>query len=466
MSDRRLLYSILCFLLIFPLLFPPQTANAFSVGEEKELGEKLLSVVRQQFTLLDDPDISQYINTLGDEIVKETGPQFFNFHFFVINNKEFNAFAAPSGLIFVHSGLIETMDNEDELYGVLAHEVGHVVSRHIARRMEKDKKMSIGTAALVLAGIAIGAGPLGEALITGSLAASESMNLHFSRQDEEEADRLAYGWMKEDNRDPQEMVSMLQKMVRISKYRLGNIPPYLLTHPEPERRVGYVQDLLYIDKGKHYPKHSEFAFQRFKARILSLCKDPLTLQARYLKQKKDGENGVFADYGLSLAYLNTAQYEKAIEAMGRVIAKNPEEALLLTDEGVIYYQMGDMDKALAYFQQARSMDKDDLYTVFNLARTYEQTGKNLEAVSLYEMLIDRQPDYAKAYMQLGQLKAKQKKENEAYYNLGQYYWLTGDSKRALESFKKCQALSTPSDQRLVAKAKEEITKIERLDKKF
>ncbi len=282
MPVRRLFLSIFCSLLLVFSPFPSQKANAFSVGEEKELGEKLLSVVRQEFTLLDDPDISQYINSLGQEIVKEAGPQYFNFHFFVINNKEFNAFAAPSGLIFVHSGLIETMDNEDELFGVLAHETGHVVSRHIAQRMEKDKKMSIGTAALILAGIAVGAGPLGEALITGSMAASESMNLHFSRQDEEEADRLAYEWMKEDNRNPQEMVTMLQKMVRISKYRLGNTPPYLLTHPEPERRVGYVQDLLYIDKGKKYPEHSDFAFQRFKARILALCQgsprpaDPLS----------------------------------------------------------------------------------------------------------------------------------------------------------------------------------------------
>lgn len=457
--------SVVSLLLLLPLFCFQGKAFGFSVGEEKEVGEKLLSLVRQQYTLLDDPDISQYINDLGNEILKEAGPQYFDFHFFVINDKEFNAFAAPSGLIFVHSGLIETMDNEDELYGVLAHEIGHVTSRHIAERMEKNTKMSIGTAALILAGIAVGGGPLGEALITGSLAAGETMNLHFSRKDEEEADRLAYGWMKASDRDPHEMVSMLQKMVRISKYRLGNIPPYLLTHPEPERRVGYVQDLLYIDKGKKYPKHSELRFQRIKARVLSLSKDPLALQARYLKQKNDGTNGVFADYGLSLVYLNTAQYEKALEALNRVIEKSPETALLFTDRGVIYFQMGNPKQALENFQMARSIDKDDLYTAYYLARTDEQLGNEAEAVNLYELLISRQPDFAKAFLQLGQLKGKQKKESEAYYYLGQYYWLSSDSHKALEAYKKCESLAT-TDQRFAGKARLEIEKIERLEKKF
>lgn len=465
MPSKRLFFSLFCCLLLVLPPLPLPKAHAFSVGEEKEVGEKLLSLVRQQYTLLDDPDISQYINSLHDEIVKVAGPQFFHYHVFVIKNKEINAFAAPSGLIFVHSGLIEAMDNENELFGVLAHETGHVVCRHIAQRMEQDKKMSIGTAALVLAGIALGAGPLGEALVTGSLAANETMSLRFSRQEEEEADRLAYTWMKASNRNPEALVTMLQKLVQISKYQLGNIPPYLLDHPEPERRVGYIQDLIDMDKGKQYPKHSDFAFQRIKARILSLTRDPVTLQAFYLKQKHAGKNRVFADYGLSLAYLNTAQYGKALQAIDRVIAAYPGKALLLTDKGVIYYQMGDLQHALACFQQARSMDRDDLYTVYNLARTYEQTGNKTEAISLYQFLVSGQPDYAKAYLRLGQLKSEQKKENEAYYYLGKYYWLSGKSGRALAAYKKCRSLSG-SDKQLAAKAKEQIEKIRRLDKKF
>jgi len=440
-------------------------SKAFSVSEEKEVGEKLLSLVRQEFTLLDDPDISQYINNLGKDILEAAGPQYFDFHFFVIDNKDFNAFAAPSGLIFVHSGLIETTVNEGELYGVLAHEIGHVVSRHIAERMEKNSKISLGTAALVLAGIAIGAGPLSEALITGSLAGAETLNLHFSRQDEEEADRLAYSWMESRNRDPEYIASMMQKMVRISKYRSGNLPPYLLTHPEPEKRVGYVQDLLITEGSHKYPPRSDIPFQRIKKRILSMTKDPTTLLARYTKQKSGEDKNGMADYGLSLVYQNMADYDKAIQSLDKVIARYPELPLFLADKGAIYFQQGDPAKALKFLQEAQRLDNKDLYTVYMVARTYEQLGNTVNAINYYEQLISQQPDFAKPYMQLGQLKAKEKKEAEAYYYLGEYFWLSGDGEKAKSFLKKCLSLANGNDL-IKSKARAEIAKIERLEKKF
>jgi predicted Zn-dependent protease len=104
--------------------------SAFSIGEERELGEKLLYSVRSAFDIIEDPDISQYINKIGQDVLEVTGVQYFDYHFFVINNREFNAFAAPSGLLFFHSGLISAMNSEDELVSVIAHEIGHIVILH------------------------------------------------------------------------------------------------------------------------------------------------------------------------------------------------------------------------------------------------------------------------------------------------------------------------------------------------
>ena len=93
------------------------------MGDEKKIGEQLLTLIRREFKLIDEPDIIQYINELGRSTLEVAGPQFFDYHFFVINNKELNAFAAPSGLIFFHTGLIESLDSEGELVGVVAHEI-------------------------------------------------------------------------------------------------------------------------------------------------------------------------------------------------------------------------------------------------------------------------------------------------------------------------------------------------------
>jgi predicted Zn-dependent protease len=149
----------------------------FTIGEERQVGEKLLYTVRSSFEVLDEPDLIQYLNALGAEVIEVAGVQFFDYNFFVVKNNEFNAFAAPSGLIFFHSGLVEKMESENELVSVLAHEIGHIVKRHISSRISKQKKISIATMGMMLAAIALGGGAATEALLAGSLAAGQSASL-------------------------------------------------------------------------------------------------------------------------------------------------------------------------------------------------------------------------------------------------------------------------------------------------
>jgi predicted Zn-dependent protease len=171
---RRLLTWVAIFVFLAghlpPLPFSPAPAQAFTIGEEREVGEKLLTIVRKEFTILDDPDLTQYITLLGRQTLQLAGSQFFDYHFFLIDNKEFNAFAAPSGLIFFHSGLIDLCATEGELVSVLAHEIGHAASRHIADRISKSAKLNVATTAAMLAGLLLGQGALSQALISGSMA--------------------------------------------------------------------------------------------------------------------------------------------------------------------------------------------------------------------------------------------------------------------------------------------------------
>ena len=102
--------TVISLLIIGQLILPLQT-HAFSIGEERMVGEKLLYTIRTQFRILDDPDIAQYINDLGQDVLDVVGPQYFEYHFFVVKSDQFNAFAAPSGLIFFYTGLIKKMQN-------------------------------------------------------------------------------------------------------------------------------------------------------------------------------------------------------------------------------------------------------------------------------------------------------------------------------------------------------------------
>ncbi|MBU4260623.1 MAG: M48 family metalloprotease [Proteobacteria bacterium] len=446
-------------------LFSPATVQAFSIKEEKEYGENMLAVIRKEFKLVDELDVSQYVNDLGDSILAEAGPQYFDYHFYVIDNKEFNAFATPSGLIFFHSGIINAMDNEGEFVSVMAHECGHVMSRHIAARIEKSTKITAGTLALMLAGIALGGGALSQALVTGGMATGAAMNLAFSRQDEEEADRISFNLMESQQRDPNDMVAMLNKMYKESKIRMGNIPPYLLTHPQPKLRMGYVEDLIHINNDKQFHKFDQFAFRRMQKRVSSLTLEPQKLYGKYrkeLREATDEDIKMMAVYGLALADMSTGNYEQAVEKMRQVMRYYPDKPILLTDLGIIYLQWGQLETALMYLGDARNKDLGSWYSTFYLALALQQSGNDKRAEALYKQVLGSSFDYPKAYFQLAQIESKKGNHALSYLYLGKFFYYEGNFTTSTFHFKKALTLSTSeSDKKEIQEILDRIKKIEK-----
>ena len=444
-----------------------RTAAAFSVGDEKKVGEQLLTMVRKEFKLLDELDIQQYIDGLGQSTIDVAGSQFFEYHFFVINNRELNAFAAPSGLIFFHSGLIESLDSEDELVGVVAHEVGHVVSRHLASRMSKTAKISAATMLGVLAGIALGSGALSEALIVGSAAAAQSASLSFSRLDEEEADRLAFNWMQDQKRDPEAMVDMLRKIHTMNRYRQGYIPPYLLTHPGPDIRMSYIQDLTLFSPKKPYVRHDEFVFQRFKSRVICLTKEPMQLIQSYqaaVAFKEPGSMEAAMDhYVLSQAYLAAADYDRAEKELRLTMSAYPDMNILKTDLGIVFLKAGRYQAALSQLQDAEKNQRGDAYATFYLAQALEKNGRLQEAADLFEKMLGVIPDYSQLYYQLANLNGRIDRKGEGFFYYGFYYFYEGDFGNAKNYFTKAVSI-LPQDSRMRTDAQNMLDKIDRFEK--
>lgn len=427
---------------------PP--TQAFSITEEKELGDKLLYSVRSAFDLVDDPDIHQYINGLGEEVLGVTGVQFFNYHFFVINNKEFNAFAAPSGLVFFYSGLIGAMNSEDELVSVLAHEIGHVVKRHLASRMEKGTVSAIATGTLALAGILIG-GPLAPALVTGAMATGQSLNLNYSRTNEEEADLLAYGWMKAIHRDSAGQVKMLNTMRRVARYRSEELPQYLLTHPNPEARLNYVESLVIIDKNREtrtIKKTDNFDFFRFKYRIMAEVKENGAFRDLLVSQFTSPRSSDFdrkmAEYGLALVAIKQNDSERGLKYLNSVIESFPDKLSLIGDRGYLQLEAGNFDMAERDLRYVLNKDPRNLFATFNLGRVMAQKGNLDEAEKNFKTVLYDIPEYSKAYYELGRLSNARKEVGTAAYYLGKYNLYLGKLKIATFNFEQAlQSRQTP-----------------------
>ncbi len=443
-------------------------ASAFSIGDEREVGEKLLYSVRSSFKLIDDPDITQYITKLGQSVLEVAGIQYFDYHFFVINNKEFNAFAAPSGLIFVHSGLIEMMNSEDELTSVLAHEVGHIVKRHLASRVEKGKYTTVASFGLALAALAFG-GAATPVLLTGALATGQSFNLHFSRQDEEEADLLAYGWLKKLHRNPEGEVKMLESMRRIARYRSEQPPQYLLTHPNPEERLSYIESLLDNDRKdlKATTKIADnFDFFRFKYRVLAKAKEPQDLKAFLATVIADSRSSEFmksmAYYGLSQVALNENDYSKSMASLEKVITHFPDKNILMVDMGNIEFAEGKFEDAERTLRKALKVNGADMYATFILARLLYRTGRSSEAEKYLQTVKYELPEYPQVYFELGQIASDHKLAGNSNFYLGKYNLYEGDLKEAGLNFRNALRSDTLPE-KMKEESKELLKKIKKLE---
>ncbi|OQX07642.1 MAG: hypothetical protein BWK76_24580 [Desulfobulbaceae bacterium A2] len=440
---RRLTALVLALALLCGPHLPD--ARALSIGEEREIGEQLLYQIRNAFQVVDDPEVVQYVNDLGRLVLEPLGPQNFTFYFYVIKDKEFNAFAAPSGLIFMHSGLVASMRTENELLAVMAHEIGHVTSRHISSRLEKSTKVSIASMALALGSLAIGNPALAQGLLAGSLATGQALQLSFSRQDEEEADRLAFGWMKALGRDPSAMADMLRVMRRISRYRMGQVPQYLLTHPDSEARLLYVESLL--DSLPKSPpgvgQGDDFAFLRFKYRVLSQTADPRDLREQLASLAAGPDQGLqtaMADYGLAMLALQERNWREAKSRLERVRQKMPDKKVLLVDLATVDLESGDVLRALEGLKVAARQNPGSMAATWHLARAWRRAGEGKQAEPLYQDILARQPDLAPVYYELSELQSSRKQLAASTLNLGKYNLYSGKPKVARQHFEKVSSL--------------------------
>ncbi len=470
MTKHLVVQKILSCFLCITLLGLPIQASSMTIGEERRIGEKLLYSVRGEFTVLDHPDIHQYINQLGYSVLNTVGPQFFDYHFFVVKSSQFNAFAAPGGLVFFYTGLIETMKTEDELLSVLAHEIGHVVSRHIAQRLDKSGKISVVSLALGLAGLALGVPALSQGILAGSLAAGQAMQLEYSRNDEEQADRLSFEWMQKMHRNPKAMEGMLRTMLRITRYRSGKLPQYLLTHPNPEARLSYVESLVSLDDKQqqmaYYTSTDNFAFFRFKYRILQQTVDPENLRvfcANAIASSKDKVQTTMAQFGLALMEAEEHNTDRALELLAKVKNAYPDQYILDIDQAVIYADNQQLDRAKAILDKIVYRNPGDMYGVYQLALVEYDLGNLEKAEKLFARVAKELPQNAQIYYELGRLSADRGEQNVSRFYLGKYYLFKGRVKAARQYLK---SVSKEKDvpERIQNEALEILDKLKKLEK--
>jgi len=241
--------------------------NFYSLEKEIALGKQLAQEVERQAKIIDDPVIAEYVNRVGQNIVRNSDAKV-PFTIKVLDTEEVNAFALPGGFFFVNSGLILKADTESELAGVMAHEIAHVACRHGTKQATKGELMEIG---LIAGSIFTGYGWTGYAVRQlGSLAIPMSM-LVFTRGMEKQADYFGLQYLYKSGYDPTSFVDFFEKIETMERKKPGTISKVFATHPMNEDRIKSAQNEIQTvlqPKPEYIVNTSEF--NDVKARLAML----------------------------------------------------------------------------------------------------------------------------------------------------------------------------------------------------
>jgi len=293
--------------------------------QEKILGQRWLRAYRSQVPTTSDPLIIDYLEQLFGKLTPHSQLDDKRIDLVVAENNTLNAFAVPGNIIGVHTGLLMYARTENQLAAVLTHELGHLSQRHYARRLEQQKNMMVPMLAGMLAGLVLAANSnsdAGMAAIMGTQAAAQQASLAFSRQNEQEADRIGMQTIVEAGLDPYAAADMFEQMVRAN--RLNRRPPeYLLTHPVSETRVADARN-----RAMQYPRKpaaEDLEFQLIRTRVRVGAEETPQIAARMFKSEldKESDHPDASRYGWAMALTEASQFDAARDALAPLIEKDP-----------------------------------------------------------------------------------------------------------------------------------------------
>ncbi|MFD2166915.1 M48 family metalloprotease [Thalassotalea euphylliae] len=374
-------------------------SSILSIDKERVVGNAMMRHLRASQPMLQDPVMTEYINDLGNRLVRNANDVNYQFTFFLIDNDEINAFAFFGGHVGIHTGLITTADTESELASVLAHEISHVTQRHLARRIEAQSKTQPLTTAGMLGGIllALVNPTVGMATISTSMAASQQASINYTRGNEKEADRVGMNLLVKSNFDPMGAPSFFGKMAERFRYK-SKPPAMLLTHPLPESRISDARL-----RAQNYPRIQlppSLPFELTKARI----------RARYQKEGKANVahfKGVIdklqyalkpaAQYGLALSYFEVKQYDEAreiLEMLHEGDKKNLFYVDALTD---VYIATDEHEKAIAMLSKLSKFMPHNQVVALNYANALQEHKEYGKAAEVLQDFLLINPGHFLAY---------------------------------------------------------------------
>lgn len=415
-------------------------SGIISPEQEYRLGRNMMRQFRGRAPTVGDPLVQEYLERLAYRLAFHGDMRHPDLSLIMIRDRSINAFAAPGGVIGINVGLLLHAETEAELASVLAHELAHLSQRHIARQLAEQKQNQwaywagfLSTIALAAAGESQGA----LAMSMGTQAAMLDRRLSYSRQYEQEADRIGLQTLAGAGMDPHAMPVFFQRLERQSRMA-GNIPEFLLTHPLTGSRIADT-----LSRAQQYPRKKlaqdsldyQLARMRFLVHFAGDSNSIAQFQRQLVDTDTKTDRASVNRLGLTLAYLRERQYDKARETLAPLLAESPQRPDYVVAAAEIELADRRHDSALGVLRPALTLNPDSYPLLMYHARALILADQPEAAIGRLEAAARERSDDVHIWRMLIDAYTAGKNSLGVYRSRAEVYFLNGDDERALEQLR-------------------------------
>lgn len=439
-------------------------SGVVSRQEEYDLGQSWLRLFRSRVPDADDALMYDYLDHLLRKLANQSALDDKRLSLILVSNPTLNAFAVPGGVVGVNNGIFLYAENEQELAGVLAHELAHLSQRHFVRSLEKSRQNSIPTMAGLLAGLVLmttTGSDAGVATVMATQAANMESQLRFSRENEAEADRVGMQTLVNADMDPRAMPAMFERMNRSARFMGDRPPEFLLSHPVTEKRIADTRNRADQYPVRPYADSLDFQLMVARAR-LALAENP-GISERFFRNELQGlsdtqEQTLHRDanrYGLVLSQLAQHRFADAQKNLQPLLEKDPERLQYRLAQAEIH--LGDKNLQEAYDSIRKTLQaQPDNYPSNMLAAQIMQTQGQFDlAVRTLTRLLETQRNNPAVWFRLAEVRGLAGDIGGVHLARAEYFILNGvfDQARqqliyALDLYRKDSVRSARIKQRL------------------
>jgi Zn-dependent protease with chaperone function len=405
-----------------------------SPADERRLGERIMRDIRRDPAYLDDPEVADYVNTLGARLTARSDAARQEFEFFVVRDPQINAFALPGGFIGIHSGLLIAAQSESEVAGVVAHEIAHVTQRHIARMITQQGQsqlMSLAAMAVAILAARSNSQVAEAAMVFGQAGVMQSQ-LNFSRDNEREADRVGVQMLDAAGFDPRGMAAFFERLQRATRVYEGGAPSYLRTHPLTFERIGDIQGR--VEKMPYRQIPDTLEFQLIRAKLRAESDTPREAVAFF--ESSLGERKFLSEeatrYGLVTSLLRAREFDRAKREL--VLLRKTASPIIESLACRIAGAAADASQVLACYQAARKTYPNQRALFYGHVEQLLRLSRAAEALQLIDARLQVQPEEGRLYQLQAQAYAAQGNRLLQHRAQGEAFARSGQLGAAMEQF--------------------------------